>query len=222
MHVMSEDVAVAWARKQAAELREMADKLGSDRERTYYAATARPLVGKAVEFLRRQAPGSEFAKRASAAVDVQQYAVSALREVAGHLDGWADLVGDGFAASEPFEARARVTAATDLMEQVQRLLDERTTHPAASVVLAGAALEEFLRSRLGPDAKVTGKPSLTSYAAALRKTGVLNGQDEKDVVAWAGQRNEAAHGHFDALNRDRAQIMVDGINLFMRQHAPAS
>jgi len=32
-----------------------------------------------------------------------------------------------------------------------------------------------------------------------------------------GQRHEAAHGQFDNLTTARAQIMVDGINLFMAQ-----
>src|SRR4051812_19649794 len=125
MLTMSDDEAVAWAINQASDLREVANKLASDEAKKYYVVSARPVVSKAVEFLRRQAPGSEFAKRASGAVDTHTYAIPLLREVAGYLVSWADLVGDGFAASEPFEARARVTAATDLMEQVQRLLDER-------------------------------------------------------------------------------------------------
>jgi hypothetical protein len=49
----------------------------------------------------------------------------------------------------------------------------------------------------------------------LRKSGYLSAQDIKDVTAWAGQRNEAAHGQFERLTHERAQIMVDGINLFI-------
>jgi hypothetical protein len=33
------------------------------------------------------------------------------------------------------------------MEQVQLLLDDRKVHPAAPVVLAGAALDEFLQKQ---------------------------------------------------------------------------
>ena len=65
------------------------------------------------------------------------------------------------------------------------------------------------------------KPGIASYANALRTIGELSPQDVKDITAWAGQRNEAAHGQFDGLSRERAQIMVDGINLFMRQKMPA-
>ncbi|GAA4234995.1 hypothetical protein GCM10022254_41190 [Actinomadura meridiana] len=42
-------------------------------------------------------------------------------------------------------------------------------------------------------------------------------QEVKDITAWAGQRNDAAHGQFDSLSKARAQIMIDGINLFIQQ-----
>jgi hypothetical protein len=82
----------------------------------------------------------------------------------------------------------------------------------------GAALEEFLRSQVSAsNATVDGRPGISAYANALRSSGSFSAQDVKDVTAWAGQRNEAAHGQFERLSRDRAQIMVDGINLFIRQ-----
>jgi hypothetical protein len=78
----------------------------------------------------------------------------------------------------------------------------------------------------GASAVVNGRPSISTYASTLRQSGYLSAQDVKDVTAWAGQRNEAAHGQFERLSRDRAQIMVDGINLFIRQktnrHEPVS
>src|SRR5260370_38558177 len=104
------------------------------------------------------------------------------------------------------------------MERVQRPLDEAKVHAAAPIVLAGSALEEALRGlRVGCPVAPTGKPGMSSYATALQKGGILTPQDVKDITSWAGQRNQAAHGEFDKLNRDRAQTMVDGINLFTRQ-----
>jgi pheromone shutdown protein TraB len=67
--------------------------------------------------------------------------------------------------------------------------------------------------------QVKGKPGINSYAQALQAGGSLSAQDVKDITAWAGQRNEAAHGEFAKLSPERAQIMIDGINLFMRQKA---
>jgi hypothetical protein len=103
------------------------------------------------------------------------------------------------------------------------LLNNPAVVPAAPVMLAGAALEEFLRALLARTSEsVTGDPSLAKYAAALRRAGVLTANDEKDVLAMAGTRNDAAHGHFDRISPERARLMADHVNLFIRQKTPAS
>jgi hypothetical protein len=117
----------------------------------------------------------------------------------------------------PIEARIRVEATTDLLEQVQRLLDDSNVHPAAPVVLTGAALEEFLRSMyVGCNQPLAGKPGLSTYSAALQKCGKVSTTDAKNITAWAGLRNEAAHGHFTDVTRDRAKLMFEGVNLFIQ------
>ena len=206
---------VAWARAEGQRIRGFkVDTMGSR------SNAVRPIASAALEFLRRHAAGTQFF---TSAVDLFQYeghveASRALARIADLLDAWADFVDQGMADMVPFEVGARIEAATDLMEQVQQLLDDNLVHAAAPVVLAGAALEEFLRSRVAAlGAAVAGKPGISSYAQALRTAGDLSAQDVKDITAWAGQRNEAAHGEFEKLSRARAQIMVDGINLFMRQ-----
>jgi hypothetical protein len=65
---------------------------------------------------------------------------------------------------------------------------------------------------------LNGKPGRSTYATALRKAEVITKNEEKDIGAWAAQRNEAAHGQFDDLTSVRAKIMVDGVNLFMSRH----
>jgi hypothetical protein len=48
---------------------------------------------------------------------------------------------------------------------------------------------------------------------------VLNQQDVKNVIAWAGLRNQAAHGEFEDLTRANAGLMAQGVNLFIQQKA---
>ena len=140
--------------------------------------------------------------------------------MAVQLEEWAAYRESGVGNEKPFEVQLRIEAATDILEQVQLLLGESGVHVAAPVVLAGAALEEFLRSMFeesgGP---LVGKPGIASYADALRKSDLITRGEVKDITAWADQRNQAAHGHFDDLSRDRTLIMVDGINLFIRAHS---
>lgn len=181
-------------------------------------------MAAALEFLRSHAAGTAFLSSANGLFPTNQGLSTrqVMDRVSAILRGWAQYVEDGLAEARPLPVEARVIAATDLMEQVQQLLDDPKAHPAAPVVLAGAALEEFLRSRVAAKGvTVVGKPGMNSYASALRSAGDITAQDVKDVTAWAGQRNEAAHGEFEQLSRQRAQIMVDGINLFLRQKLEA-
>jgi hypothetical protein len=215
-----EEALTAWARQQAAELRERSGKLSGQT----HPAEVRHIAARGIAFLEDHAPGTEFAGHAGGLFEMGTLlsGSSAVEALAQILEAWADYIEAGLVPAVPFEVQARVEAATDLMEQVQRLLDDKAVHVAAPVVLAGAALEEFLRSMLAahPEAVVKGKPGLQSYVEALRAADVVSTQDVKDVTAWAGQRNAAAHGEFEDLTRARAHLMADGINLFMRQKTP--
>lgn len=215
---MSEERAqlLDWARKEAERLQESAGKGGAQRK----AYLVRAHGAAALDFLARHASGTQFASSAQALFEHSEGINQAegLWALAKVLELWITYVESEMIDILPFEVGARLEAATDLMEQVQQLLDDNKVHPAAPMVLAGAALEEFLRSRIAAlGVTVSGKPSISSYASALRTAGDLSAQDVKDITAWAGQRNKAAHGEFDDLSRAGAQLMVNGINLFIRQ-----
>lgn len=143
------------------------------------------------------------------------------RGVGEVLRQWTDEVRAGFSVPRLVDSfGARSLATTDLMEQVRTLLADLSVHPAAPIVLAGAALEIALRAAVeeigieGP-----GKPSLTSYALVLRESGVLTAQDVKDVTQIAGVRNSAAHGSFDEIGRERAGLLEQQVNILLA-HLP--
>jgi len=207
---LDQEELVKWAREEANKLQILGNAQSGNKGD----------AGRAIEFLRLHAGAqSNFYKQAAQSIK-DFNSRHALVSIASLLIGWADLVEAGLAEA-PLESRARIEAATDLMEQVQILLEDGKVHPAAPVMLAGAALEEFLRSMLAIlPTQPRGKPGINTYAAVLRKADLLSAQDLKDITAWAGMRNDAAHGHFDSISIDRARIMVDGINLFMRQKVP--
>ena len=69
------------------------------------------------------------------------------------------------------------------MEQVRKLADDRDVHPAAPIVLAGAALVVALRSAVEElDLPCPDKPSIAAYTGCLRAAGILSAQDVKDVT----------------------------------------
>ncbi|MGX1974629.1 hypothetical protein [Streptomyces kronopolitis] len=105
---------------------------------------------------------------------------------------------------------------TDMMGQVRRLLDDRQTHPAAAIVLCGAALESGLRALIeARGLELTERPSLSAYARLLRKEELLTKQEAKDLEQVGGLRNAAAHGQFGELSRERAGLMEQQTNLLL-------
>lgn len=113
---------------------------------------------------------------------------------------------------------AREVAATDLMEQAHRLMEDENVHVAAPIMLAGAALEEVLRDLIEVrDLSVTGTPNLTKYAQLLRTERGLTTSQTQEITALAGTRNEAAHGQFGDLSRERAALFLDRVNQLLGQ-----
>ncbi|MET8378076.1 hypothetical protein [Streptomyces microflavus] len=143
------------------------------------------------------------------------------RQVAEILRAWASQVEAGFTEILGARARAEVeSVSTDVMGQVRRLVEDQSAHPAAAIVLCGAALETALRAtadarNLSLSAKQ--RPSLSSYSQLLRTADLFTAQDVKDVEQCGGLRNSAAHGHFDDLSRERAGLMEQQTNLLLRK-----
>jgi len=133
------------------------------------------------------------------------------------LREWAAAVRAGVVVPRQVEAQgARTVASTDLMDQVRVLAEDRSVHPAAPIVLAGAALEVALRSAVDElQLTLSEKPGITAYARRLRQENILSVQDVKDVEQIAGVRNSAAHGQFDELSRERAGLMEQQVNFFL-------
>jgi hypothetical protein len=134
------------------------------------------------------------------------------------LEQWLALEKAGFMTRAPYAVRVRQEAATDLMEQVHTLLDDGKVHPAAPVMLAGAALEEVLRAlALAGPVQPKGKPGMESYANALRTAEIISQQQRKDITSVSGLRNKAAHGDFDGIQLTNAQLMAQQVNLLLSQ-----
>ena len=141
---------------------------------------------------------------------------SGARAVGDVIKEWVLMVRSGQAKPRLVEFSVRAASSTDLLEQVRALNADKGVVPAAPIVLAGAALEIALRSAVGElGLTVEGRGSIDAYATALRQVDVLDKQDIKDITQMAGLRNDAAHGHLELLNRGRAGMMEQQVNLFL-------
>jgi hypothetical protein len=121
------------------------------------------------------------------------------------------------------ERQAELDVVSDFLEMANQLLDAPKVHPAAACVLIGATLEEFLRTWIEAEGLSLGnkKPGLETYSQILREAELISKQDGKDITAWAGVRNHAAHGQWDEVSdKKRISLMLEGVNLFMRKYSP--
>jgi hypothetical protein len=224
---------VDWARKHAGDLE--ADMILQSAGPGYGAywravddrpggeARIRARAIAALDFLDRYAGAqSQWAVRGHDVFDKNSSSMeTGARALGDVLRAWADQVDAGVVAVPQADAQGlRAVASTDLMEQVRKLQEDKNVHPAAPIVLAGAALEIALRSALQelgldePD-----RPSISTYATTLRQAQFLTAQDVKDVTQMGGLRNSAAHGEFEDLSRQRAGLMEQQVNMFLRRLA---
>jgi hypothetical protein len=139
------------------------------------------------------------------------------------LQAYADYLETGLGSSVSPERQAQLDVVSDFLGMAEVLLENKAVHPAAPAVLIGATLEEFLRTWCEADGLPLGnrKPGMESYSQLLRDADLLTKQDGKDITAWAGVRNHAAHGEWEEVaDKSRVRLMLEGVNLFMRKYAP--
>ncbi|HUZ53100.1 MAG TPA: hypothetical protein VMU94_11305 [Streptosporangiaceae bacterium] len=225
---------VSWAREHATKLEaDMTFRPAfSPGSSGYWQAAGDDLGGEsriraraitALDFLEHFAgAGSQWARGGHDILDKNVRSMeTGARALGDVLREWANQVDAGIVVVPQAEAHgARAVAATDLMEQVRMLNEDKTVSPAAPIVLAGAALEIALRSAIAElSLQLPPKHSINAYMGCLRAAGVLSVQDVKDVEQMSGLRNSAAHGDFDALSRERAGLMEQQVGILLRRLA---
>lgn len=117
----------------------------------------------------------------------------------------------------------RADSESDLLDQATDLNDKG--HQAAATVIAGGTLEMHLRHLCEKhNITWTGSGSISAYEGAIakeRKTGVVVFEKSvgKQVTAWGGRRNDAAHspGTYTAT-KEVVQLMIDGVRQFILNH----
>jgi len=172
------------------------------------------------EFLRQFAgPNSSFFHVAASASGGSSHYATMLT---ASLENYRDYVNAGLVAAISPARQVQLDVVSDFLQQAHDLLSSKAVHPAAAIVLIGATLEEFLRTWVESAGISLGqkKASIDAYGQVLLAANTITKQDMKDIVAWSGLRNHAAHGEWNEVSdRRRASIMLDGVNLFLRKYS---
>jgi hypothetical protein len=187
-----------------------------------YKESAPTVLAEASEFLRIYAgEKSSFYKQLK---EIKQswdddYIINFTRET---LNGFIRFYESGLDDGISIERRAQIDVVSDFLEQADKLLNTNNIHPATPCVLIGASLEEFLRNWVEEQNLNIGqnKLSIDTYIKVLKEVDLITKQDYKDITAWAGLRNHAAHGEWEEVSdRKRISLMLEGVNLFMRKYS---
>ncbi|EIJ37071.1 hypothetical protein JoomaDRAFT_0003 [Galbibacter orientalis DSM 19592] len=116
----------------------------------------------------------------------------------------------------------KIDIISDFLNQAVNLANDKKYHPAASAILLGASLEEFLKQLCGQkEVDISEiKKTIDPISQKLKKENIITKQDFKDINSWVGLRNDATHGNFDEVN-DRKRVLnaIEGVNLFMRKYS---
>ncbi len=105
----------------------------------------------------------------------------------------------------------------DYLEMADALLEKAYKDPAA--VIVGTSLEVHLRALCVKNniATVVGAnhKKADTMNADLKKAGVYDGLQQKQITAWLDLRNKAAHGNYADYDKEQVGLFVDGVRAFI-------
>jgi hypothetical protein len=109
----------------------------------------------------------------------------------------------------------------DFLEMAEHLLDSGFKDPAA--VMIGSVLEEHLRqlclkASISVEEERKGRNfprKADQLNADLAHAKVYLTHDQKQVTAWLGLRNNAAHGKYDTYTLEQVKLFLAGLRGFM-------
>jgi len=100
------------------------------------------------------------------------------------------------------------------------LLENR--YKDAAAVVAGSTLEAHLRQlavKANIATDINGKPKKADgLNSELSAAAVYSKLDQKNVTAWLGLRNDAAHGNYSAYDEGQVRLLVQSVRHFITTH----
>ena len=119
-----------------------------------------------------------------------------------------------------FEELLHADVFGDFLEMAAHLIER--DYKDAAAVLIGSTLEVHINKLCDKYGVITRSGQKTKKAdtlnADLVKAGAYTKLDQKNVTAWLGLRNDAAHGNYNAYSMDQVRLFVGSIQDFITRH----
>lgn len=100
---------------------------------------------------------------------------------------------------------------SDGLEQAEEFL--KLNYKDAACIIAGVALETAIKELCTRKGIILSK--LDTMNSELARAGVYNKSMQKLITAWAGLRNDGAHGNWGAYTKEQVEQMLAGVNSFI-------
>jgi hypothetical protein len=137
-----------------------------------------------------------------------------IREVIGAVYALRDDLQRGYLKSVQDIIQSEVFS--NYIEMADHLLSQG--YKDASAIIVGTTLEAHLKELAKAnsiDVESNGKAKKASTLNdELAKSNVYSSAYQKQITAWLGLRNEAAHGNFSIYSNDQVKLMLEGVRLF--------
>lgn len=167
---------------------------------------------------RLSVPGSPYLRRAQDALKRGAGAPATITELAAILVALRTDYEAGYL--QGIEELVHADVFADFLEMADELL--RKHYKDAAAVIVGSVLEEHLRklaAKSGVPTMVAGRPKKAdTINAELTKAAAYNPLQQKQITAWLGLRNDAAHGHYDAYDSSQVSLMLSGVRDFLLRY----
>lgn len=177
------------------------------------------LIARCVAAIERAAGRqSKYSQRVAQVISQQDHDWNRLARAIGVVDALHHDLQQGFTKS--IEELLHADVFSDFLEMADHLLD--SGYKDAGAVLAGSTLEAHLKqlaAKFGVPIDKNGKPKKAdALNADLAKEEVYSKLDQKNVTAWLGLRNNAAHGNYTEYDKSQVSLMVQSIRDFITRN----
>lgn len=144
---------------------------------------------------------------------------AAFQQTSGILKGFLYAVEKDIINKSSLQSKIKNEIIHDYLAQAENIIDNKSMHPAAAAMIIGASLEEFLRTWAKDENLVFDENTSTinSFITLLRENDYIDKQEQKELTAWAGIRNDASHGKWEKCAvREKVQLYLEQVNLFIK------
>jgi len=177
--------------------------------------TARALAAIA----RATGENSEYSKEAKRYVAGGGYAAYILGPIIGISEALVSDLKAGYLKS--MEEIIHGELFGDYLEGADHLVDNG--YKDAAAVIAGSTLETHLKQLATANGistkKHDGQPKKAdALNSEIVKASIYDKLEQKNVTAWLGLRNDAAHGNYGKYSEAQAKLMISGIRDFITRN----